>query len=175
MPWSKHGSREISCYKQHYQASLLKTYVEEGFNFKYFWKEYSNQDANYDVASAWEKLKLITPARFWNKILPDVNEGKFPQLLQEEFPGISKIDNPLRESELCSENVSQWLKCGKDELGFEHLIRKEINSWIVVVEGDKTNLRNSRFCTIRYYHIQMASWIFRGNKCQPSGWEDSFI
>lgn len=121
----------IACMKKHYRTGLLLKRIEEGCDFKTFWKDFTILDAIYEIRLAWEKVKAITLLRSWRKSLPDISEeSDHLGFTEEEIISVTELTKLLNSvaggEKVDEENIEEWFDVDLKEQGFELLSNEEI-------------------------------------------------
>lgn len=113
----------ISSMKRHYRAGLLRTLAIENENLLTFWKNMTVLDAIEGINQAWLKVKPITLARSWRKILRV--EGELSNSFVEDTFDVSEIvpaiQNLKEFNEVDTENLTEWLLIDSKEPGYEFI------------------------------------------------------
>lgn len=126
--------------KRRYRKAFIETLLssDDAMSVKEFWKLYTIKDAIFNVASAWNDLKVTNLKNGWNKLWPETEESEECELVTVD--DIVQLCNNLQTSEnLTTEDVTEWLECDKLNGGFEILNDDEIIS-SMRAEGDGSDV-----------------------------------
>lgn len=124
----------IATMKRTYRTKLLLSKIEEGCDFKEFWKNYTILDSIYDIASAWDYVKPSTLVKSWRKLFPSIETNVNQTICEEKsevMPTATLVDLltsvPGGEN-VDEENIDEWLECDASVPGFERLTDVEITN-----------------------------------------------
>ncbi|XP_071055090.1 jerky protein homolog-like [Onthophagus taurus] len=131
-----------------YRTKLVKTKIEEGYDFKQLWKMYTILDSIYDIAFAWDCIKPSTLVKSWRKLFPNIEVNVNQNIGEEhneDMPIAALIDLvtsvPGGEN-VNQENIEEWLECDKNELGFERLSDVEITNKAMGVNEENEEIES---------------------------------
>lgn len=138
----------IATVKRIYRTKLVKTKIEEGYDFKQLWKMYTILDSIYDIAFAWDCIKPSTLVKSWRKLFPNIEVNVNQNIGEEhneDMPIAALTDFvtsvPGGEN-VNQENIEEWLECDKNEPGFERLSDVEITNKAMGVNEENEQIES---------------------------------
>lgn len=106
-----------------YRSNLLQKLIENGNDFKGFCKSYTILESIYDIAAAWNKVKITTLKNCWKRLMPDIElDGQFEGFIESAAADLAEMAKTVEGGQhVDADNISEWFECDGQEPGYEVL------------------------------------------------------